>query len=92
MNEPAADLPVILAAASSYREKVLDSGTAAIGEVGLTGEIRAVSNLSQRLSEVHRLGFRRCVIPKQGTAQLEAPDGIELIRVGNIREAIEFCL
>ena len=92
LNEPAADLPVILAAASSYREKVLDSGTAAIGEVGLTGEIRAVSNLSQRLSEVHRLGFTRCVIPKQGTAQLEAPDGIELIRVRNIREAIEFCL
>ena len=92
LNEPAADLPVVLAAASSYREKVLDSGTAAIGEVGLTGEIRAVSNLSQRLSEVHRLGFTRCVIPKQGTSQLDAPDGIELIRVRNIREAIEFCL
>ena len=92
LNEPAADLPVVLAAASSYREKVLDSGTAAIGEVGLTGEIRAVSNLSQRLSEVHRLGFNRCVIPKQGTSQLDAPDGIELIRVRNIREAIEFCL
>jgi len=92
LNEPAADLPVVLAAASSYREKVLDSGTAAIGEVGLTGEIRAVSNLSQRLSEVHRLGFTRCVIPKQGTSQLDAPDGIDLIRVRNIREAIEFCL
>lgn len=92
LNEPAADLPVILAAASSYREKVFDSGTAAIGEVGLTGEIRAVSNLSQRLSEVHRLGFTRCIIPKQGTAQIEAPAGLELIRVRNIREAIEFSL
>ncbi len=92
LNEPAADLPVVLAAASSYREKVLDSGTAAIGEVGLTGEIRAVSNLSQRLSEVHRLGFTRCIIPKQGTGQLEAPEGLEIIRVRNIREAIEFTL
>ena len=92
LDEPAADLPVILAAASSYREKVLDSGTAAIGEVGLTGEIRAVSNLSQRLSEAHRLGFTRCVIPRQGSAQLDVPAGMELIRVKNIREAIEFCL
>jgi len=92
LNEPAADLPVVLAAASSYRDKVFDSGTAAIGEVGLTGEIRAVSNLSQRLSEVHRLGFTKCIIPKQGTAQIEAPAGLELIRVRNIREAIEFTL
>jgi len=92
LNEPAADLPVILAAASSYRDKVFDSSTAAIGEVGLTGEIRAVSNLSQRLSEVHRLGFRKCLIPKQGSAQLEAPAGLELIRVRNIHEAIEFSL
>lgn len=92
LNEPAADLPVILAAASSHRDKVFDSSTVAIGEVGLTGEIRAVSNLSQRLSEVHRLGFTRCIIPRQGTAQLEAPQGLELIRVRNIREAIETML
>ena len=92
LNEPAADLPVILAAASSYRDKVFDSNTVAIGEVGLTGEIRAVSNLSQRLSEVHRLGFTRCIIPKQGTAQIEAPYGLELVRVRNIREAIETML
>lgn len=92
INEPASDLPVILAAASSYRDKVFDTNTAAIGEVGLTGEIRAVSNLSQRLSEVHRLGFNRCIIPKQGTAQIEVPQGLEVIRVRNIREAIEFTL
>lgn len=92
LDEPAADLPVILAAASSYRDKIFDSSTAAIGEVGLTGEIRAVSNLSQRLSEVHRLGFTRCIVPKQGTAQVEPPKGLELIRVRNIREAIEFAL
>ena len=92
LDEPAADLPVILAAASSYRDKIFDSNTAAFGEVGLTGEIRAVSNLSQRLSEARRLGFSRCIIPKQGSAQTEAPEGLELIRVRNIREAIEFVL
>ena len=92
LNEPAADLPVILAAASSFRDKPLDSSVAAIGEVGLTGELRAVSNLSQRLSEVHRLGFRCCVIPRQGAANLEAPSGLEILRVRNIREAIETLL
>jgi len=92
LSEPSSDLPVILAASSSYRDKVLDSSTAAIGEVGLTGEIRAVSNLAQRLSEVHRLGFKKCIIPKQGTEQVaELPD-LELIRVRNIREAIEYAL
>jgi len=92
LDEPAADLPVILAIASSNRDKVFDRDTAAIGEVGLTGEIRAVSHLSQRLSEVHRLGFKRCFIPKMGTTQIDAPEGLELIRVRNIREAIEFSL
>ena len=86
LNEPAADLPVVLAIASSFRD------TAAVGEVGLTGEIRAVSHLSQRLSEVRRLGFTRCLIPRMGTEQIEAPAGLELIRVRNIREAIEFVL
>ena len=73
-------------------QQLADRRVLAIGEVGLTGEIRAVSNLSQRLSEVHRLGFTRCLIPKQGTGQLEGPQGLELIRVRNIREAIEFLL
>lgn len=92
LNEPAADLPVVLAAASSFQDKVMDSGVAAIGEVGLTGELRAVSNLSQRLSEVRRLGFRCCLIPRQGTSQLEPPEGLEILRVRNIREAIETLL
>lgn len=89
LDEPAADLPVILAVASSYRDKPMPSDLAAIGEVGLTGEIRTVSNLAQRLSEISRLGFTQCVIPKNGTTHIEAPAGLQLIRVRNIREAIE---
>ena len=89
LSEPAADLPLILAIASSYRDKPIPSGLAAIGEVGLTGEIRAVSYLPQRLQELHRLGFEQAVIPHQGSAKIIPPDGMKILRVKNIRQAIE---
>ena len=92
LDEPAADLALILAAASSHRDKPIDSAMTAIGEVGLTGEVRSVTTLQQRLSEAARLGFTRCIIPRHGTSQITAPEGMELIRVRNIREAIEFTL
>ena len=92
LDEPAADLPVILAAASSYLDLSIDGETAAIGEVGLTGEVRAVSYLELRLQELQRLGFRRVLVPAQGTASLLAPEGIQLIRVKSIREAIQTAL
>ena len=89
LSEPAADLPLVLAIASSYRDKALPSGMAAIGEVGLTGEIRAVNYLPQRLQELHRLGFDQVLIPHQGSARIIPPEGIQVIRVKNIRQAIE---
>ncbi len=92
LDEPAADLPVVLAVASSFRDRPVDDSLAAVGEVGLTGEIRSVSNLPQRLSEIARLGFEKCIIPRQGTEQVTAPAGMELLRVRNIREAIEIAL
>ena len=92
LDEPAADLALVLAVASSYRDKPIDAKTTAIGEVGLTGEIRSVTALQQRLSEAAHLGFTRCLIPRHGTQQITAPSGMELIRVRNIREAIEFSL
>ena len=92
LDEPAADLALVLAVASSYRDKPIDAKTTAIGEVGLTGEIRSVTALQQRLSEAARLGFTRCLIPRHGTQQITAPSGMELIRVRNIREAIEISL
>ena len=85
-------LALVLAVASSYRDKPIDAKTTAIGEVGLTGEIRSVTALQQRLSEAARLGFTHCLIPRHGTQQITAPSGMELIRVRNIREAIEFSL
>ena len=92
LDEPAADLPLILAVASVYRDRPIPATLAAIGEVGLTGEIRAVNHLSQRLQEVSRLGFKQCVIPRYGSDKVEVPEGLEVFRVRNIREAIEFAL
>ena len=92
LDEPAADLPLILAVASVYRDRPIPASLAAIGEVGLTGEIRAVNHLSQRLQEVSRLGFKQCVIPRYGSDKVEIPEGLEVFRVRNIREAIEFAL
>ena len=92
LDEPGADLPVALAVASSYRDQPINDDMAAIGEIGLTGEIRAVSNLSQRLTEVYRQGFTKCIIPKFGTDKLDIPSGLTVYRVRNLREAIEIAM
>jgi DNA repair protein RadA/Sms len=92
LDEPAADLPVVLAIASSYRDQVIQEDLVAIGEVGLTGEIRSVSHMNQRLGEASRLGFRKCIIPRNGSDKLDIPDGLTVYRVRNLREAIETAL
>ncbi len=89
LDEPGADLPVVLAVASSYRDATIPDDLVAIGEVGLTGEIRSVSHMNQRLAEVARLGFQKCIIPKNSGEKLEIPAGLTVYRVRNIREAIE---
>ena len=92
LDEPGADLPVVLAIASSYRDIPISDNLVAIGEVGLTGEIRSVSHMNQRLGEVSRLGFTKCIIPRGGSEKLEIPKGLTVYRVRNIREAIEMAL
>ena len=88
LDEPAADLATALAIASSYIDRPLGTDLAAIGEIGLSGEIRSVSMINQRLTEISRLGFRRCVIPAHVRDEIKKPEGLELIPVKNIREAI----
>ena len=88
LEEPAADLATVLAIASSYLDRPLGSDLAAIGEVGLAGEIRSVGNLNQRLSEIARLGFTRCVIPAHVRHELRCPKGLQLIPVKNVGEAV----
>ena len=92
LDEPGADLPVILAIASSYRDVPIPDDFIAIGEVGLTGEIRSVSHMNQRLAEASRLGFKKCLIPRSGSEKIEIPQGLTVYRVRNIREAIETAL
>lgn len=92
LDEPGADLSVVLAIASSYRDQPIDKELVAIGEIGLTGEIRSVSHMNQRLAEVARLGFKKCVIPKKSTEKLEIPSGLTIYKVQNIREAIEISI
>ena len=89
LDEPATDLAVILAIASSYKDLPVGSDLAAVGEVGLSGEIRSVSHLNQRLSEIARLGFRRCIIPAHVRDDVQKQNGLQTIPVKNIREALK---
>lgn len=88
LEEPAADLATILAVASSFLDRPLGADLAAIGEVGLSGEIRSVGMLNQRLSETARLGFKRCVIPAHVRDEIRVNGGLMLISVKNVGEAI----
>lgn len=91
LNEPAADLAAVLALASSFRDKSVPDDLTAVGEVGLTGEIRSVNSLGQRLSEIRRLGFTKCLVPARGIKDMDLP-GLQLIPVRNIREALAILL
>jgi DNA repair protein RadA/Sms len=88
LGEPAADLATIIALASSFRDKPIPGDLVAIGEVGLTGELRSVNSLAQRLSEVSRLGFTKCMIPARNSGKIKEIPGLQLIPVKNIREAL----
>ncbi len=88
LEEPAADLATALAVASSFLDRPLGTDLAAIGEIGLSGEIRSVSFLNQRLTEISRLGFKRCVIPAHGKDEIRSLNGLQLLPVQNVGEAI----
>jgi DNA repair protein RadA/Sms len=92
LSETAADLATILAIASSCRDIPIGSDLAAVGEVGLSGEVRAVNELNHRLSEISRLGFKRCIIPAHVRGDVAAPKGLKLISVKSVREAIAAAL
>ena len=92
LDEPAADLAAVIALASSYLDRPVPGDLVAVGEVGLTGELRSVNHLEQRISEIHRLGFRRCLVPRRRSGTLTAPPGLELLPAGNIGEAIRAAL
>lgn len=93
IKEPAADLAVALAIASSIRDRPVHADLAVVGEIGLSGELRAVSQLEVRLKEAHKLGFKRCLIPRSsGRRDVQIPDGLQTITCSNLSEAIDRAL
>src|SRR4051794_986721 len=93
VEEPGLDLPLALALASSLRDRPIATGTVAIGEVGLLGELRAVPGLERRLRESARLGFVRAIVPRPSRgASVPLVPGLETVAVGSLREAIEAAL
>lgn len=89
IREPAVDLAVAIAIASSIKELPVDRATAMIGEIGLSGELRSVNQLDRRINEAARLGFTRLIVPKGGGAEIARSRGTEIVRCAAISEAID---
>ena len=88
MSEPAADLGIVMAIASSYKNKPVPEDTIVFGEVGLSGEVRAVMMPEQRVAEAKKLGFKICVIPEVSLKAVGKVDGIEIIGVKTVNQAM----
>ena len=88
MNEPALDLAIVMALVSSYKDKSVSSKMIIFGEVGLSGEVRAVSMAEQRVREAAKLGFESCILPEVCLNKMKRVEGITLHGVSNVREAI----
>lgn len=89
IDEPAVDLGIVLALASSLRNQPLDPQMVVFGEVGLTGEVRAISQAEMRIKEAAKMGFSRCLFPKSNAAQVSGAGGLELIGVDSIEKALD---
>ncbi|MCP3924432.1 MAG: DNA repair protein RadA [Desulfobacterales bacterium] len=89
INEPAADLGIITAIASSFLNKSIPEGMVIIGEVGLTGEVRAVSHIEKRVQEIEKMGFSKCVIPKVSLKNLTGKYKLEILTIDTLAEALE---
>ncbi|MBQ2922652.1 MAG: DNA repair protein RadA [Tyzzerella sp.] len=89
MNEPAIDLGIVMAIISSYKNHPIDEKTIVFGEVGLSGEVRAVSMPEQRVAEAKKLGFETCIMPEVSKDMVKGIDGIKIVGVKNIGDAMQ---
>jgi DNA repair protein RadA/Sms len=89
IDEPALDMGIVSAVASSFLDRSILSGTLVLGEVGLTGEVRAVGQAESRVAESRKMGFKRCLLPESNLKRISAIDGIELVGVKTVAEAME---
>ncbi len=92
VKEPASDLAVAAAIASSARDRALPAELALVGEIGLSGELRRVPRLQARLQEAAKLGFSSVIVPSGVDSDIEVPAGLKLIEIGDLPEALEFAL
>lgn len=92
LSEPAADLGIVMAVASSYKNKPVSEDTIVFGEVGLSGEIRAVTMPEQRVAEAEKLGFKTCVIPEVSMKAVGTVSGIEVLGVKSVNQAINYMM
>jgi DNA repair protein RadA/Sms len=92
IDEPAIDLGIVTAITSSLRESPVDHGTLMLGELGLGGEVRAISQAELRIREAAKMGFKRCVLPQRNMAKLEQTEGIELLGVREVGDALDAVL
>ena len=90
LDDPAADLGIVFALVSSFRNRPLDESMVVFGEVGLSGEVRGVSAAEQRVREAVKMGFRTCIMPKTNAEHLKSIDGIKVVGVSNISQALEY--
>lgn len=90
INEPALDLAIVMAIMSSYKDRPLDDKTICFGEVGLSGEVRAVNMAEQRVLEAKKLGFEMCIMPKVSLESMNKVTGIKLVGVSNVKEAVNY--
>jgi DNA repair protein RadA/Sms len=89
VGEPAVDLGIVAALASSFLDKALPEGTIVLGEVGLTGEVRAISHVENRVAETQKMGFTRCIVPAGSLKRMKVPAGLRAVGVRTISEAVE---
>ena len=89
MNEPAIDLGIVMALISSYKNQPIDEKTMVFGEVGLSGEVRAVSMPEQRVAEAKKLGFETCILPEVSKDMVKGIQGIRIVGVKNIADAMQ---
>jgi DNA repair protein RadA/Sms len=89
INEPAVDMGIVSSIASSFLDQPVMKGTIVFGEVGLTGEVRAISHAETRVAEAKKMGFTRCLVPQSNVKRMAGIKGIKLVGVKNVEEAVE---
>jgi len=92
INEPAADLGVVAAIASSFKDKEIDDETVIFGEVGLAGEVRAINFIEKRINEALKLGFKSCIIPDNNLKNLNEIPGMKLYGIKNVNEMLDIIM